>query len=96
MSSAGCASGHLSESNELHYPVTSRRSRTLYLACGTDFELALDIKDPAAIEGVVDMAKRYGATDRLWVLPPRLASRRVVAGRSIPTSNWSTRPGCAR
>lgn len=39
----------------------------LYLACGTDFELALDIKDRAAIEGVVAIAKRYRATDRLWV-----------------------------
>ena len=39
----------------------------LYLACGTEFELALDIKDLAAIGGVVDVAKRYRATDRLWV-----------------------------
>jgi len=39
----------------------------LYLACGTDFELALDIKDPAAIDGVVATAQRYRATDRLWV-----------------------------
>ena len=39
----------------------------LYLACGTYFELALDIKDPAAIGGVVATAQRYGATDRLWV-----------------------------
>ena len=39
----------------------------LYLACGTDFELSLDIKDVAAIEGVVDVAKRYGAAARLWV-----------------------------
>lgn len=39
----------------------------LYLACGTDYELALDIKDAAAIEGVVDTAKRYRATERLWV-----------------------------
>ena len=39
----------------------------LYLACGTDYELALDIKDPAAIGVVVATAKRYGATARLWV-----------------------------
>ena len=39
----------------------------LYLACGTDYELALDIKDPAAIEAVVETAKRYRATGRLWV-----------------------------
>ncbi|MEO8693542.1 MAG: glycerophosphodiester phosphodiesterase [Acidimicrobiales bacterium] len=39
----------------------------LYLACGTDYDLALDIKDPAAIEAVVAIAQRYRATDRLWV-----------------------------
>ncbi|MEO5841533.1 MAG: glycerophosphodiester phosphodiesterase [Acidimicrobiales bacterium] len=39
----------------------------LYLACGTDYELALDIKNPAAIEPVVAIAQRYRATDRLWV-----------------------------
>jgi glycerophosphoryl diester phosphodiesterase len=39
----------------------------LYLACGTDYELALDIKDAAAIQPVVETAKRYCATDRLWV-----------------------------
>ena len=39
----------------------------LYLACGTDFELSLDIKDVAAIEAVIDVAKHYGATSRLWV-----------------------------
>jgi glycerophosphoryl diester phosphodiesterase len=42
----------------------------LYLACGTDYELALDIKDPAAIEAVVATAARYGATARLWVCHP--------------------------
>lgn len=39
----------------------------LYLACGTDYELSLDIKDVAAIEGVIEVAKRYGATSRLWI-----------------------------
>ena len=39
----------------------------LYLACGTDFELSIDIKDVAAIEGVIEVAQRYGATSRLWI-----------------------------
>jgi glycerophosphoryl diester phosphodiesterase len=39
----------------------------LYVECGTDYELSLDIKDANAIEGVIDVAKRYHATERLWV-----------------------------
>ena len=39
----------------------------LYLACGTDYELALDIKNPQAIDGVIATAQRYRAADRLWV-----------------------------
>jgi glycerophosphoryl diester phosphodiesterase len=50
-----------------HVPKHIPTLEDLYLACGTDFELALDIKDPAAIEGVVAIAQRYRATDRLWV-----------------------------
>ena len=53
----------------------------LYVACGTDFELALDIKDPAAIEGVIETAKRYRATDRLWVCHHEW--QRVAAWRSL-------------
>jgi glycerophosphoryl diester phosphodiesterase len=39
----------------------------LYVECGTDFELSLDIKDAAAIEGVIDVAQRFRATERLWL-----------------------------
>jgi glycerophosphoryl diester phosphodiesterase len=53
----------------------------LYVACGTDFELALDIKDPAAIDGVIDTARRYSATDRLWVCHHEW--RRVASWREL-------------
>ena len=61
----------------LHIPTLEE----LYVACGTDFELALDIKDPDAIEGVIETAKRYRATDRLWVCHHEW--RRVAAWRSL-------------
>ena len=44
----------------------------LYLACGTDFELSLDIKDPQAFEPALDMARRFGAVPRLWACTPDL------------------------
>jgi glycerophosphoryl diester phosphodiesterase len=41
----------------------------LYATCGTDFELSLDVKDPAAAPGVVDAARQAGgsAPERLWL-----------------------------
>jgi glycerophosphoryl diester phosphodiesterase len=39
----------------------------LYGACGTDFELSLDVKDPAAAERAVEVARQAGAADRLWL-----------------------------
>ncbi len=42
----------------------------LYAECGTEFELSVDIKDPAAVERVVAVARAAGATDRLWMCHP--------------------------
>ena len=41
----------------------------LYATCGTSFELSLDVKDPAAAPGVVDVARAAGgaASERLWL-----------------------------
>lgn len=41
----------------------------LYAECGTDFELSLDVKDPAAAPGIVDAARDAGggAPERLWL-----------------------------
>ena len=39
----------------------------LYERCGTDFELSLDVKDPAAVEEIVATARRAGAAERLWL-----------------------------
>lgn len=43
----------------------------LYEACGADYELSLDLKDPAAVEAVLAVASRFpGAVGRLWLCHP--------------------------
>ncbi len=46
----------------------------LYEACGTDFYLSLDVKDPDAIAAVIAAARSAGprATSRLWLCHPDL------------------------
>src|SRR5690606_15265608 len=39
----------------------------LYDACGSAFELSLDVKDPAAARPIVEVARARGAADRLWL-----------------------------
>jgi glycerophosphoryl diester phosphodiesterase len=43
------------------------RLSELYRSSGTDFELSLDIKDPAATPAVVAVAGEHGAAGRLWL-----------------------------
>lgn len=42
----------------------------LYRTCGTDFDLSLDVKDAAAFDEVVRVARTAGAIDRLWLCHP--------------------------
>jgi glycerophosphoryl diester phosphodiesterase len=42
----------------------------LYAACGTGFELSLDIKDPVAIGEVIAVARDAQAEEHLWVCHP--------------------------
>lgn len=44
----------------------------LYTNCGADFELSLDVKDPAAVEPVLAVARAAGgqAPERLWLCHP--------------------------
>lgn len=42
----------------------------LYEACGTDYELSLDVKDPAVIDEVLRVAADAGAPERLWLCHP--------------------------
>lgn len=53
-----------------HIPALS----DLYEACGTEFHLSLDVKDPDAIHGVLGAARAAGgrASSRLWLCHPDL------------------------
>jgi glycerophosphoryl diester phosphodiesterase len=42
----------------------------LYADLGTDFELSIDIKDPAAAEATIRIASAHGAAHRLWACGP--------------------------
>ena len=42
----------------------------LYAACGTGYELSLDVKDPAAASVVAPVARAAGAPERLWICHP--------------------------
>lgn len=44
----------------------------LWARCGSDFQLALDMADPDAIEPVIALARRYDAVARLWLTYWRL------------------------
>ena len=44
----------------------------LYEACGTDFELSIDVKDEAALAPVLDVARSFSAETRLWLCYPEV------------------------
>jgi glycerophosphoryl diester phosphodiesterase len=53
-------------------PTTVPTLGELYEACGTDLEVSLDVRDPAAAEAVVAVARAAGgdALGRLWLCSP--------------------------
>ncbi|HET7476558.1 MAG TPA: glycerophosphodiester phosphodiesterase [Dermatophilaceae bacterium] len=53
----------------------------LYDACGADFDLCLDLKDPDAAPAVADAARRAGAENRLWLCHPEWET--VAAWREV-------------
>lgn len=40
----------------------------LYTECGTDFDLAIDVRLPTVAETVISVARSYTALDRLWIV----------------------------
>jgi glycerophosphoryl diester phosphodiesterase len=65
----------------------------LYAACGSDFELSVDVKDERAAAELVASARDVAAEERLWLCHPDLDL--VASWRSLsPTARlvWSTRP----
>lgn len=54
----------------------------LYAACGTDFDLAIDVRRPNVAEAIINVANIHGAADRLW----------LVGGTPRQLSGWQS-PG---
>lgn len=48
------------------------RLADLYETLGTDFELSIDVKARAAEAPIVEVARRFGAAERLWLCTPEL------------------------
>jgi glycerophosphoryl diester phosphodiesterase len=46
------------------------RLADVYDELGTDFELSVDVKEPAVAQPLLDVARRFGALERLWVCSP--------------------------
>jgi glycerophosphoryl diester phosphodiesterase len=75
----------------------------LYQRCGTEFELSLDVKDPAALPAILETGRRAGAASRMWLCHHDwrpMAAWRSVAGdcRLVESSNlaWMTEGLSAR
>jgi glycerophosphoryl diester phosphodiesterase len=75
----------------------------LYEACGTAYELSLDVKDPAALNGIVTVATSVSAADRLWLCHndwrPMAAWRRAAPRCHLVEStnlNWMSEGLSAR
>jgi glycerophosphoryl diester phosphodiesterase len=53
-------------------PASAPTLAELYEACGTDVELSLDVRDPAAVEAIVGVAREAGgdAIGHLWLCTP--------------------------
>jgi glycerophosphoryl diester phosphodiesterase len=68
-----------SELAELSVP----RLADLYAELGTDYELSLDVYDPAAGKVLVEVARSAGALDRLWICSSKPALL-VKLGKQAP------------
>jgi glycerophosphoryl diester phosphodiesterase len=40
----------------------------LYEQCGSDFDLAIDVRRPSVGDAVIEVARRHGALSRLWLV----------------------------
>lgn len=75
----------------------------LYRRCGTAFELSVDVKDPAALVPLVEVARAAGAAERLWLCHhdwrPMAAWRRLAPECHLVESTnlaWMTEGLAAR
>jgi glycerophosphoryl diester phosphodiesterase len=75
----------LSEQSRESLPGHIPTLEDLYGACGADFELSLDVKDPAALDETLRVARRFGAAERLWLCEADVARLRSWAPRVRPS-----------
>jgi glycerophosphoryl diester phosphodiesterase len=54
----------------------------LYRACGTDYELSIDVEHPAVAIPLVEVAESFGADDRLWLCSEEPGLLRTLRARS--------------
>jgi glycerophosphoryl diester phosphodiesterase len=69
---AGLRSNPIASLDRASLPTHVPTLEDLYAECGTDFELSVDIKDPAAAPAVAAVARAAGgdAPGRLWMCHP--------------------------
>ncbi len=60
----------IAETSHRALPAAVPSLEELYDACGTGFELSLDVKVAAAVAPVVAIARRFDACGRLWLCHP--------------------------
>ena len=58
-------------------------SRELYACAGHDFELSLDVKDPAALAPILAAADGIGGQWTAVAVPPRLGTLLAAGGPSV-------------
>jgi glycerophosphoryl diester phosphodiesterase len=58
------------------------RMADVYRELGTAFECSVDVKSPDAAAGLVEVARSFGAQERLWVCSPDLALLRTLRAES--------------
>jgi glycerophosphoryl diester phosphodiesterase len=59
-----------SSAAELRSVADVPRLGDLYEELGSDFDLSIDLKDPATVEPTVALGRAHGAADRLWLCTP--------------------------
>ncbi|MFW2381702.1 MAG: glycerophosphodiester phosphodiesterase [Acidimicrobiales bacterium] len=66
----------------------------LYETVGSDLDLSLDIKDPAAFEATVEAARNAGAEAKLWLCHPSI--EQLIQWRTQTTARLVNSPGRVR
>jgi glycerophosphoryl diester phosphodiesterase len=58
------------------------RLEDLYAQLGRDYDLSIDIKDPAAAEPMIELSARLGVPERTWLCSPSLGHLKTLRAAS--------------